>query len=130
MKNYFFSKWWFLLRLFVIRRRIQFQQTCQIFCVKSLNNSCSDLKKNRKVKNVQKNQIVVLETQNKVSTTMRTKYCQKSIFFLSTLSPIMIKKTSFFETIVIFSKRAPVQEKRSPDERAEFSQQTVRQIFV
>ena len=81
MKNYILSKRWFLLRLFVYRRRMQFQQTCQTFCVESLENSCSDRKKHRSIEIVQKNQIVVLETQNKILTTVRTKYCQKSNFF-------------------------------------------------
>ena len=78
-----------------------------------------------------KSQIVVLETQNKVSTTVRTKYCQKSIFFLlSTLSPTMINETCFFWNNCFFFKTSPRIWKTLPWRTCRNFSPKVRQIFV
>ena len=130
MKNYFLSKRWFLLRLFVIRRRIQFQQTCRIFCVKNLNNSCLDLKKDRKVKIVQKNQIVVLETQNKILTTVRTKNCEKSNFFPLHSKSHNDTRNMFSWNNCYFFKTSPSTSRMQPRRTCRTFPPNVRQSFV
>ena len=69
--------------MFVYRRSLQFQQTCQIYCVKSLNNSCSDLKKDTRVKIVQKNSNYCSggSEKNFDNSLTTTKFFQKSNLF-------------------------------------------------
>ena len=77
-----------------------------------------------------KSQIVVLETQNKVSTTVRTKYCQKSIFFALHSKSHNDKRNMFFLKQLFFFKTSPRIRKTLPWRTCRNFSPKVRQIFV
>ena len=87
------SKRRFLLRLFVYRREMQLQQTCQNFCIKSLNNSCSDLKKDKRIKIVQNIKLIIWSLKINFWKRCGQNIVESQIFFLPTVSPIMINET-------------------------------------